>query len=320
MSTAAPVATKRPPRKPRRMTPQEIRKLIEERSPGLRLYNPSTEWVMIECHAIPRWFPPDLSLEDGRAPIEPHPTTGEPVRCDGVLEVRGRFLTQHDSSGKVISGQDAQSIVSFLISEDRGGQSGIVFLSGDPEEDKLAREYSREKFLEYQAQEDEKIIAARREFKNNWTKNPSKRGVNVPPPTQKEMDAIDRQGKRERKLVYRYECDVEDCPGYAQNDWSKFARHMAAAHNINVSREKYDGATGAVDPDSIVSVDKGAVAPADAMTYLQGGLAEAAERMGDLKPTDDEVAAARALLARAGVDEPKTVKKAAKRGKRPRRS
>jgi hypothetical protein len=171
--------------------------------------------------------------------VEPHPATQEPVRCDGILDVKSRFLTQKDSSGKTIEGQDSFSIVSYLIHKDRYGEMGIVYLPGrGVDEDEAYKAHSRDQYLKFRERVDDKIVQRRREFKANWTRNPAHQGQPAPPPTEVENAAIERSELREHKAAYDYQCEVEDCVGYATHDFTKFARHMWAAHKVQVIRSK----------------------------------------------------------------------------------
>lgn len=203
--------------------------------PGMKLYNPSTEWVQLSVHGrTDLWIPPDLNGQ-----IEPHPASGEPVKCDGIMEVRSRFLTQKDSSGKTIEGQDAFSIVSYLIQKNKAGEMGVVYLTGvNPEQDESYKAYARDEYLKFREKVDDKIVQRRREFKANWTRNPAHQGQACPPPTDAENAAIERTEARERKASHAFECDVTDCLGYATSDFAKFARHMWAAHKVQAIRAK----------------------------------------------------------------------------------
>lgn len=224
--------TVRPPAPPRPPTMAEIQSMM----PGLRIYNPSDEWIQLRVHGrADLWIAPDLNGE-----IEPHPATGAAIKCDGMLEVKSRFLTQRDSSGKTIEGQDAFAIVSYLIHRDRYGEMGLVYLPGrDATEDEGFKAHGRELYLKYREGVDDKVIQRRHEYVANWRRNPAKQGTPVPAPTDREQDAIDRASEREHRKTYEFECHVEDCAvGYASNDFTKYARHMASAHKVQVSRDR----------------------------------------------------------------------------------
>lgn len=221
----------RPTTPPRPPSMQEIQAMM----PGLKLYNPSDEWKQLNVHGrTDLWIPPDLNGQ-----VEPHPATQEPVRCDGILDVKNRFLTQKDSSGKTISGQDAFSIISYLIHKDRYGEMGMVYLPGrSVEEDEGYKAYGREQYLKFQASVDDKVISRRREFVGNWKRNAAHQGQPVPPPTERENSAIERTQEREHQAAYAYQCEVEDCLGYATQEFQKFARHMWSAHKVQANRAK----------------------------------------------------------------------------------
>jgi hypothetical protein len=213
-------------------TQSEIMKMLRERMPGLRIYNPSDDWLRIEVHGIARFLPPDLG-----GVVLPHPQTGEDTVCNGEFLVRGRFLTQKDSSGKQIEGQDAQSIVAYIIHRERFGQMGVVWLPGRNEaEDEALRAFGRDKWLDFQGDADEKLLDQRREFKKNWEDR--RPGKPVPPPTVKQNRAMERAQTRESRRQYPFECPVQDCPGYATEEWTKFAQHLHAAHRIMASRTR----------------------------------------------------------------------------------
>ncbi len=230
MSTAATMPAIGPALKP--PTQNEIMKLLRERMPGLAIYNPSDQWVRMQVHGIEHFLPPDLG-----GAVVPHPTSGAATECDGVYLIRGRFLTQKDSSGKLIEGQDAQSVVAFVIHRERYGEMGVVWLPGrSDEEDEAMKSLGRDKWLEYQQLSDDRVIARRREFKANWERNPARQGVPVPPPTPVENSAMERLQEREHKRAYGFECGVDECPGYATDDWTKYAQHMAVAHKVAARR------------------------------------------------------------------------------------
>lgn len=218
-------------------TQAEIMRLLRERMPGLSLYNPSDQWLRPQVHGIEHHLPPDLN-----GAVVAHPKTGEPTKCDGSYLVRGRFLTQKDSSGKLIEGQDAQAIVAFLIHRERFGEMGVVWLPGrNKAEDEALKGLGRDKWLEYQALKDDEIIARRLEFKKNWESNPSRSGTPVPAPTPVENAATERRQEREHKQAYKFNCSVEECPGYGSNDWVKYVSHMQAAHSIMARRSVKEG-------------------------------------------------------------------------------
>ena len=243
MSTAAAVAG-HPIAMPKPPTEAEIMQLLRERMPGLALYNPSEIWLRAQVHGIEHFFPPDL---DGA--VEPHPVTGEVTICNGIYTVKGRFLTQKDSSGKQIQGQDAQSIVAYLIHRERFGRMGVVWLPGrSDEEDEALKGLGRDRWLEYQEERDDEILARRREFKTNWERNPTRQGVPCPPPTSVENMAVERSQEREVRKEYGFECNVPDCPGYATDDWTKFAKHMAVGHQVRAVRNIKTGVVTLTNP------------------------------------------------------------------------
>jgi hypothetical protein len=235
---------------PRIPTTAEMQVRLRDMLPGLRVYNPSDQWLQPEIHGITnRWIPPDLS-----GAIDAHPVTGLPTVCDGVIEIKGRYpmldgKPQKDSSGKVIEGQDAASVVAFLVGQEQWGQIGIVFLPGNsPQEDAELKEIGRRVWLDYQKKADDAIVSRRVEFKQNWDKNPAKKGTPCPPPSEVETSAIERQQTRTREKKFMYSCDVPDCPGFAVNEWDRFKTHMQLAHGRAVKREMFDSEVSAFGP------------------------------------------------------------------------
>lgn len=224
------------------------------RMPGLIVYNPTDEWLQPEVHGrTDLYLCPDLG-----GAVEPHPIQadkhGNPVKvvCDGHTEIKSRFPIDHrtgqgqrDSSGKTIEGQDAHAVVSYLIHRERYGELGVVWFPGqDAEEDAGYKDHARQQWLAFRETRDEEILNKRREFKANWERNPIHKGEPCPPPTAVENAAMERSQEREHKKAYMYECDVPECPGYASNDWPKFARHMKIAHEITADRKRYEGEVG----------------------------------------------------------------------------
>jgi hypothetical protein len=295
MSTQAIPNTPAIPLKP--PSQAEIMQLLRARMPGLAIYNPSTDWLRMQVHGIEHYLPPDL---DGA--VEPHPTNGEPTQCDGTYLVRGRFLTQKDSSGKLIEGQDAQSIVAFIIHRDRYGEMGVVWLPGrSAEEDEALKAMGREQWLKFQNEADDRIIARRREFKANWERNPAKQGVPCPAPTRTENFAMERMQERETKRIYGFECNVDECPGYATDDWAKYVKHMHAAHHVTARRTK----TGVIT----LTNQKGDTITIQPMEALDGNPVEI---QGDDPEVETETAQG---LAAAAQELPKAPKVAPGRGR-----
>lgn len=261
----------RPPAPPRPPSVAEIQALM----PGLRLYNPSDEWQQLRVHGrTDLYIPPDL----GDA-IEPHPATGVPTKCNGILEVKGRFLRQKDSSGKTIEGQDAQAIVSYVVQNDKMGEMGVVYLPGrDSVEDDAFKAYGREVYLRFREAVDDKVINRRHEFVSNWRRNPSKQGQPVPGPTEHEQAAIDRATEREHRKTYEFECHVPTCAvGYASNDFHRFAKHMASAHAIQASRDR-QGTITFVDADGkVMKVGESKGTGGKAQTLTDAALAAEAD-------------------------------------------
>ena len=244
---------------PRIPTTAEMQVRLRDMLPGLRVYNPSDQWLQPEIHGITdRWIPPDIG-----GAIDAHPVTGLPTVCNGIIEIKGRYpmlngKPQKDSSGKPIEGQDAASVVAFLVGQEQWGQIGIVFLPGNsPQEDEELKEIGRRVWLDYQKKADDAIVARRVEFKQNWEKNPAKKGVPCPPPTEVETSAIERQQTRTREKKFVYSCDVPDCPGFAVNEWDRFRTHMQLAHGRAVKREMFDSDISAFGPVVDSSNDPG---------------------------------------------------------------
>jgi hypothetical protein len=227
---------------PKLPTAAEVDRQMRERQPGLNIYNPTDLWLPLEVFGLTHMVaPPDLG-----GAILSHPRTNMPTVCDGMLEVKGRFPDQKDSSGKVITGQDAGSMIKYLVHEGQYGQMGLVWIPGiKPEEDEKLKLAAKQQWLTYQKKADEDIVEKRRSFKANWEKNPSHRGEPVPPPTEAESAAIERLQELKSSKSFMYNCDAENCPGYASNNWEKFSRHMEVAHRIKPKREMYDGQVGA---------------------------------------------------------------------------
>lgn len=234
---------------PRLPSLKEMEKDMRERIPGLYVYNPSREWQQLHVFGLTHlWACPDLG-----GAVEAHPITGAPVKCDGRSLIRGRYLDQLDSSGKNIEGQDTSSMVKFIVSPENYGQMGLVWLPGKSDEDDLKlMELSRKVYANFQRKSDEDIVAKRAEFKSNWSKGPHK-SEPCPPPTLAESAAQDRLQQRRRAAIFRYECDVEACPGYATNEWEKFASHMKLGHGQSVKRERWDGEVSPFKDSSLSS-------------------------------------------------------------------
>jgi hypothetical protein len=215
---------------PQLPTVAEMEKWMREKMPGIKIYSPHDDFLPLEVHGrTDLYATPDLGGE-----IRPHPITEVDIVCDGITEIRGRYPNQKDSSGKKIEGQDANAIVHFLISKHPYGELGLTWVPGDRDIDNQIKEASQSIHREYRFLQDEQIVGRRSEFKANWEKNPQMRGRPVPPPSEIELAAMDRlQERRLSRKKYLFECDVEGCPGYAANQWPKFARHMEASHGYS---------------------------------------------------------------------------------------
>lgn len=247
------------PTLPKPPSEAQMARMLEELQPGLTVYNPAPEWVAAEVHGITRWLPPDL---DGA--VLQHPATGQPVECNGEVIIRGRrplirtkggeMVHQTDSSGKKIEGQEAVAIVKFLVAKEHFGQQGVVWLPGrSADEDEALRYWGRQKYLEFKQMQDEELLDKRREFKQNWLRNPAKSGVPVPPPTPAQNAAMVRSQTRQKREAYQYECNVAECPGLATNNWEDFSQHMALAHRVAAAISK-DGEVTLTREDGAKSV------------------------------------------------------------------
>lgn len=259
---------------PRPPSAAELERALRDKIPGLTVYNPSSTWLRLQVYGIFYWIPPDMG-----GAVENHPVTGKPTVCDGRLSLRGRYLTQKDSSGKVIEGQDAGSMVKYVVSVGPYGEFGVCWLPGDSEQqDKVLVENARRIYSRYQESRDEMIVARRVEFKANWEKGP-RRHEACPPPTPQETAAMDRLQKRQREASYKYECDVPNCPtGYAANEWDRFVSHMKAAHNVTPDRGRYEGGLTA---GGVAGVEE--VPASDPQTAI----AQAAEAMREAMNEDE---------------------------------
>lgn len=254
MSTTVSI---RPP-KPKPLNIDEVRAALRRESPGLKVYNPSSDWLNPEIHGRTNiWLCPDLG-----GSIEPNPATGAPTVCNGVSEVKGRFLSQRDSSGKVIEGQDAESAVGVLMTH--MSEMGVIYLPGrDEAEDAEFKQWARDQYRSYQWQADQEVVDRRKSFEANWKK--AHPGEGVPPPTDVEMGAYDRLAETRRVKSYKYTCDAAGCIGYVQNDWARFAKHLQTAHGITADRSRYDAAVSGLGPSVV------------AAPVPESGIAEAAE-------------------------------------------
>lgn len=257
MSTAEHPAVKTLPRLP---TIAEMEQWMREKMPGIKIYSPHDDFLLLEVHGRTDLYAvPDLNGE-----IRPHPITGIDVVCNGITEIRGRFPNQKDSSGKKIEGQDANSVVHFLMNKHPYGELGLTWVPGDYELDDVIKEAARSVYRDYQHTKDEEVVARRAEFKSNWEKNPLNQNKPVPPPTEVELAAMDRlQERKISRKKYMFECDVDGCPGYAANDMNKYLRHMEATHGYEpdeLSRLKkrlMSGETGLSDKVAKVTDDDG---------------------------------------------------------------
>lgn len=141
----------------------------------------------------------------------------------------------------------------FVTAPDHYGQMGMVWLPGaDAAEDARYIEASRAVWMDYQHKQDNDIVSKRAEFKANWEKQPHHRGEPCPPPTAAESAAMDRLQRRKRKAEWRFNCPVQECPGYATQEWEKFQEHMKYAHNLSgLDRSKFESGVGNVGFDSV---------------------------------------------------------------------
>ncbi len=260
---------------PRLPSMAEIEKTMRERLPGLKFYNPSSEWIQLDVFGLTHlWACPDLG-----GAIEAHPITNQPIVCDGCTEVRGRFIDQKDSSGKKIEGQDAPAMMKFLIGPEKYGQMGCVWLPGaTKEEDDKLRDLSRRVYGSYQHKRDEDIVSRRAEFKANWLKSPSHKGEPCPPPTAVETAAMDRLQTQRRAAAWKYECDVEACPGYAVNEWERFETHMRLAHSLIVKKVDYEKEIGGLSK-KVRKVAEGEEDAPPVSEGIEAAAAKFAERM-----------------------------------------
>lgn len=266
---------------PRLPSMSEIEKAMREKLPGLVIYNPGTEWLQLEVFGLTHlWACPDLN-----GAVEPHPVTGVPTTCDGRTIIRGRFLNQKDSSGKNIEGQDAPAMVKLLVSPDKYGQMGMVWLPGvSVEEDDRLKSVARSVYENYQYQKDEMLVSRRAEFKSNWTKSGLHKGEPCPPPTAAETAAMDRLQARKRARQWKYECDVEACPGYAVNEWDRFVAHMKAAHDITPKRDHYDGEVKGLAEESVINPTEPAPSPRSGIEVAAEKFVEEIVGEADEKP------------------------------------
>jgi hypothetical protein len=269
---------------PRLPSSAEIEKAMRERLPGLVIYNPSTEWIQLEVFGLTHlWACPDLN-----GAVEPHPVTGAPTKCDGETEIKGRFLTQKDSSGKVIEGQDAPAMVKHLIGPDKYGQMGMVWIPPGitvEEKDKY-KDLSRRVFSDYQSKQDEALVSKRAEFKANWTKSGLHKGEPCPPPTAAESAALDRLQARKRSRAWKFECDVPECPGYAVNEWERFEAHMRTAHNISPKRSQFEGDVSGLSDKVLPASDGPEFVPP--RSGIEAAAAKLAEEIPESKDEPEE--------------------------------
>lgn len=240
MSTASTLVQSKPIAKPMLPRPDELEKRLRELHPGLVIFQPSSEWLPTEVFGLTFFMPPHLPGQWAEHPVKVD-QNGQPLKvlCDGRLVLRNRYLTQKDSSGKVIDGQDAASMVKYLCHPNQYGQLGVVWLPGiSRDEDQQQIDASIAAFSVFQRKQDEDIVAARAAFKAAFKNNPKHKGLLVPPPSPKENAAIERLESARFSgasvETYSYSCQHDDCPGYATNDWQKFSLHCKRAHDIEV--------------------------------------------------------------------------------------
>lgn len=244
--------------------PSTIFNQINVLRPGIRFYRASTEWYEFSHAGNLYHIPPDLPNQpkianpyakrdsDGR--VKP----GEATRiADGTIEIKSRFGNYIPAVDGVpfrkeamifgqLPGEQAEHIAAYIV--EKHGPKGVMMLTGDPKKDAELKAKSKQMVLAARRADDEALVAAYRERKENWDRNPNKALVAPPRPTpaqkaaQVRLDALRESGEAAGRHICPQGCAVET------NDWDEYARHMRAAHGIHEVRPA-DLVPTTIDPE-----------------------------------------------------------------------
>ncbi len=200
----------------------------------LTIYQPGEQWFWFQHAGNGYHMPPDLG---GR--LVTHPVTGAQVRADGRLEVAahiGPLYVKGKVTGHgVPEGETAAEIVMYACEE--YGIRGVVLLEGD-EEDKGRIAAARKLYARFRRSSAEEAVASRRAFITNWLAQPANKGrtaAEAPPMSELQRQAQDYlDDLAEDRALANFIC--AHC-GYDTNEFSRYAKHMKAAHKEVVTEE-----------------------------------------------------------------------------------
>ena len=232
--------------------PSTILNQIRISLPGIRFYRWGMDWYEFSHAGNLYHIPPDLPghpkiknpypRRDSDGRIKP----GEDTRiANGEIEIKSRFgnyipmvdgvpFRKENMIYGQLPGEQAEHIAAYIV--EKHGPKGVLMLTGDPKKDADARNKSREIVLSARRQDDEALVAAYRERRENWERHPNKSLIPPPRPTpqqkaaQVRLDALREAGETIGRYICPHGCAVET------NDWDEYARHMMSAHGIPAVR------------------------------------------------------------------------------------
>jgi hypothetical protein len=213
---------------------KEIEERVKAARPSHLLYNPSNEWVEIMVNGNPIQIPPDGKAQgpDGRWMIY----DGTAVVRD-VYGVDPEALRKARASGVKRPNLPADRVVLTALQAishavRKRYQRGIVFLSGDPIEDKKAKADAKATWIEWRREQAEKSVTAYRQQTSTFHADARNAGQPAPPMpdhVQEAQEFLDdyRLGTHARK---RFACPL-NC-GYYTDDQSRIDVHVRASHPL----------------------------------------------------------------------------------------
>ena len=232
--------------------PSTIFNQINVLRPGIKFYRWGQEWYEFSHAGNLYHIPPDLPNQPkianpyAKRDSDGHVKAGEATRiANGEIEIKSRFGHYIPAVDGVpfrkeamifgqLPGEQAEHIAAYIV--EKHGPKGVMMLTGDPKKDAELKEKSRQMVLAARRADDEALVAAYRERRENWERNPNKALIAPPRPSraqqaaQHRLDALRESGEAAGRHICPQGCPIET------NDWDEYARHMRAAHAIHAVR------------------------------------------------------------------------------------
>jgi hypothetical protein len=262
-------------------TREDIGRELRRQKPGIKIYNPSQEWVSFQFAGVTYRIPPDVGGGQVR-----HPGTDELVVGNGELEIKDRYGLDHGIERVFEIDHDIVVFACKTLASE-----GVTWLTGKPEVDEARKSAARKIHYQFLRSWADAELQGRREFLEHWKKDESRRGLTPPGPTARQIRAQEFLDAMRINATERERAYVCPCGMWEGDDFAGYARHRLGAHGEKV--------TPTVDD----TVDPAGARRAEAARRVAASTPDDVDGPAPVAPLPQDIAATVVAQSMAGVTE-----------------